>query len=220
MVSSSICWEDVLNRDGESLFRVWTDARELDWAKKTWEAVGKRGLTSWANQVEWTLVMVRLMTLAAIYRDFCELAFDEVHHPAYTLWADELCLSTFRLAQCVGSQFDAGEDRDDKSLLEGALLELMEEARSDIHEALREEFGDDSLLFVSLWNTVEYKRDEEVRESESKLVDSEGETEHEHPKNNVEIDWLEDAYWVPNTEVTGQKLAAHEWITQGMHSLH
>ena len=58
------------------------------------------------------------------------------------------------------------------AFLEGALLELMEEARSDIHEALREEFGDDSLLFVSLWNTVEYKLDEEVRESESKLVDS------------------------------------------------
>ena len=148
-----------MSRDAESIFCVWTDARELDWAKKSWEALAKCGLTSFASQVERTRVMVRLMALAGMYRDFCELAFDEVHDPAYPLWADELCLSTFRLAQCVGSRFGADEGRDDQCLLEEALVELMEEARSQIHMALREEFGDDSLLFVSLWNTVEYWRD-------------------------------------------------------------
>jgi len=39
-----------------------------------------------------------------------------------------------------------------------------------IHMALQEEFGDDSLLFVSLCNTVEYWRDEDGRETEPKRV--------------------------------------------------
>jgi hypothetical protein len=195
MIKSSVRWEDV-HSEAESIFRVWTDARELDWAKKSWEALGKRGLTSYANQVEWTRVIVMLMTLAAIYRDFCELAFDEVHEPDYSVWASELCIGAFRVAQCVGSQFDADEDRDDQSLLEGALIELMQEARSQIHMALREEFGDDSLLFVSLWNTVE------------------------KPQQNAETNWLDDAGWILNNDVTGQKLAAHNWIAEGMHSLH
>jgi hypothetical protein len=96
---------------------------------------------------------------------------------------------------------------------------LMEEARSQIHEALREEFGNDSLLFVSLWNTVEYSGDEGVCETNSKLLTREGGTD-EYAKGNGEIDWLEDADWILNTEVTGQKLAAHEWIAEGMHNLH
>ncbi len=148
-----------------------------------------------------------------------ELAFDEVHDPDYSLWADELCLSTFRVAQCVGAQFDADEDRDDECLLEAALIKLMDEVRSQIHQALREEFGDDSLLFVSLWNTVEYRRDEDIREPESKLLAGDGRTD-EHAKHSTEIDWLEDADWILNTEATGQKLAAHEWIAEGMHNLH
>jgi hypothetical protein len=213
-------WGDV-SRDAEGIFRVWTDARELDWAKKSWASLVKRGLTSYADEVGRTRVMVRLMALAAMYRDFCELAFDEVHDPAYPLWADELCLSTFRVAQCVGSQFGADEGRDDQCLLEEALVELMEEARSQIHMALREEFGDDSLLFVSLWNTVEYWRDGDDGETEPKRAGTERQSECKNgPKENAEIDWLDDAGWILNNDLTGQKLAAHNWIVEGMRSLH
>jgi len=68
----TVWWEDI-SEDAASLFRVWTEGRELHWAKKSWEALGKRGLTSYADEVERARVVVRLMTLAAIYRDFCEL---------------------------------------------------------------------------------------------------------------------------------------------------
>jgi len=219
-----VSWTDV-SRDAESIFCVWTDARELDWAKKSWEALAKSGLTSFANQVERTRVMVRLMALAGMYRDFCELAFDEVHQPDYSLWADELCLSTVRVAQCAGSQFGADEGRDDQCLLEEALVELMEEARSQIHMALRKEFGDDSLLFVSLWNTVEHSRDEDDGERETEPKPRRSGTEEQSecensPKQNAEIDWLDDADWILNNDLTGQKLAAHNWIVEGMRSLH
>jgi hypothetical protein len=201
---------------------VWTDARELEWAKESWEALGKRGLTSYSDQVERTLVFVRLMALASIYLDFCELAFDEIHDAAYTVWASDLCLSTFRVSQCVGSQFSKLEDADDNRLLEDALRELMDKARSDIHQILRSKFGDDSLLFVSLCNTVECERSElgmpGTRNSADVAPESSDQTNREVEKDR--IDWREDAGGILNCEITGQKLAAFTWIEQGMQSLH
>jgi hypothetical protein len=213
-----VWWEDV-SRDAEPIFRVWTDARELEWAKESWEALAKRGLTSYSDQVERTLVFVRLMALAGIYLDFCELAFDEIHDGAYTMWASDLSLNTFRVAQCVGSQFSKDEEADDDQLLEDALRNLMDKARSDIHEALRSKFGDDSLLFVSLWNTVEYERSElDTAGTGNVAPERSDQTNREIEKGW--IDWHEEAGGILNCEITGQKLAAFTWIGQGMQSLH
>jgi hypothetical protein len=68
-----------------------------------------------------------------------------------------------------------------------ALSQLVEQAKPALYEALKAEFGDDSLLFV-----------EEVRASEDR-----------------EIDWAEDAYWILNTELTGEKQRAFDWVCQG-----
>jgi hypothetical protein len=213
-----VWWEDV-SRDAEPIFRVWTDARELEWAKESWEALAKRGLTSYSDQVERTLVFVRLMALAGIYLDFCELAFDEIHDAAYTMWASDLSLSTFRVAQCVGSQFSKDEEADDDQLLEDALRNLMDKARSDIHQALRSKFGDDSLLFVSLWNTVEYERGElDTAGTGNVAPERSDQTNHDIEKGW--IDWREEAGGILNCEITGQKLAAFTWIQEGMQSLH
>lgn len=218
---SAVRWEDV-NREAESIFRIWTDAREVEWAKQSWKVLSKHGLTSYSNQIEQTRVMVRLMALAAIYRDFCELAFDEVHEPEYTVWADELCLSSFRIAQCVGPQFHDDEPAEEKKLLDGAISELLAEARSEIYEALRSEWGDDSLLFVSLWNTVEYQRNEPDStwaENPANVVPEKG-GQSAPSDQGGEIDWLEDAGYILNSETTWKKLAAFSWIEQGMQSVH
>ena len=222
---TAIRWEDI-SRDAESLFRIWTDGREVDWARKSWEALSKRGLTSYSNQIEWTRVMVRLMTLAAIYRDFCELAFDEVHEPEHAVWADELCLSSFRIAQCVGPQFHDDQRAEETQLLEDALAELLAGARSEIHGVLRAEFGDDSLLFVSLWNTVEYWRSEDLEAagtgstSVDTDIERDGDNQSNQQRPTIEIDWLENACGILNGDITRQKLAAHNWIHEGMQSVH
>jgi len=124
-----------------------------------------------------------------------------------SLWADELCLSTFRVVQYAGPQFRADEDRDDECLLEEALMELMEEARSQIHVALREEFGNDSLLFVSLWNTLEYRRDEDIPEPESKLLaGDEGPTSTQR-KTEKSIGWrMPTGYSTPKLQVKNWRL--------------
>jgi hypothetical protein len=223
MPERSVAWWEDVSRHAESMFRVWTDGRELEWAKKSWNALGKRGLTSYSNQIERTHVMVRLMALAAIYRDFCELAFDEIHDPEYTWWADDLSLSTFRVAQCSGSEFVLHEDADDGELLESALLELMETARSEIHKVLLAEFGGDSLLFVSLWNTVDYSRDEDLEpfenDDEGIEVKQDGDDRGNEVRPAANIDWREWAESILNN-VTGQKEKAFNWIQEGMCSLH
>ena len=193
------------------------------WAKKSWDGLGKRGLTSYSSQIEWTRVMIRLMALAGIYRDSCELAFDEVHEPEYTIWAGELSLSTFRVAQCVGHEFRKEEDADDAELLESALSPLMETARSEIHKVLLAEFGGESLLFVSPWNTVDYGGNEDPEllenDSEDADVDQESEVQRRQTRSNVDIDWRENADSILH-DVTGQKLAAFLWIQEGMYEVH
>lgn len=98
----------------------------------------------------------------------------------------------------------------------------MDKARSDIREVLRSRFGDDSLLFVSLWNTVEYERNElDVPSSDNSAdVGPECSDQTDHNAQKDMIDWRRDAYYTLNCELTGHKLAAFSWIEQGMNSLH
>jgi len=218
----TVWWEDI-SEDAASLFRVWTEGRELHWAKKSWEALGKRGLTSYADEVERARVVVRLMTLAAIYRDFCELAFDEVHDPVYEQWAGDLGLGTFRVAQCAGAQFERDRVEEDNELLESALNKLMEETRDEIYQKLRTEYGDDSMLLVSLWNTVEYWRPEDTASGRDQDIDSADQgidSERGVIIEPTRSDWTDGAKGILNDEITGNKLRAFDWIRQGMPSVH
>jgi hypothetical protein len=223
---SVVRWEDI-SRDAKPLFDVWTDGRELDWAKKSWEALCKHRLTSYTNEIERARVMIRLLALAAIYRDFCEIAFDEAHEPEHVIWAGEVDLNRFRLAQCVGVGFHSDNKEEEKELVESALLNLMEKARAEIRDALLKEFDGDSLLFVSLWNTVDFRREEDLEpfenddsdETESDLEAATVTDKSDGNQQPVEIDWFENADSILN-DVTGEKVAAFEWIDQGMPSVH
>lgn len=178
----TIQWEEISDM-AEPLFRVWTDGREIDWAKKSWLALSKRNLTSYSDQVEQATVIVKLIALADIYREFCQQAFDETYEPEYTIWASDLDLNAFRVAQCVGPQFECDQEADDQTLLDLALTRLVGQARPIIYSALKAEFGDDSLLFVSLWSTADFEKDEDRREDGKHGADQ-----------DAEINWTEDAY--------------------------
>jgi hypothetical protein len=222
MSERSVVWWEDISSDAEPMFRVWTEGRELQWAKECWEALAKRGLTSYSDELERTVVLVRLLTLAGIYLDFCELAFDEIHDAGYTMWAHNLGLTTLRIVQCVDPQLSENELADDDELLEDAINNLMGKARSDIREVLRSRFGDDALLFVSLWNTVEYDRSESdtTVTGDSRDAESENDEQRNDRIEEGRIDWREGADCILNGEITGRTLAAFAWIEQGMTSLH
>ena len=111
------------------------------------------------------------------------------------------------MAQHVGPQFEGDEEEDTENLFDQALLKLVEDANSTIYQVLKAEFGDDSFLFVSLWNTVEREKDENEIEGRKSSASADG-----------EIDWTEGSYEILNLELTGQKQQAFDWIRHGFSS--
>lgn len=191
MVSNSrVEWEDV-SAAAESIFRVWASetGKELDWANSAWIALGRAGLTSFQGGIERTIVLLRLITLGVIFREFCELTRGEPFDADIIDWADSLEICPVRVGQVLGPKYL--EDSDDPVKLESALLALIDQVRPDVSDTLVKGFGNESTLFSSLW-----------RASEGGAIDE--------PE--------EDADSVLN-EVAPEKMKAFEWINEGMPSL-
>ena len=186
-------WED----PSVSMFDVWIGQPELAWARKAWAALERRGLTLFSNELERTRVLIRAMALGTIYREFCDLAFDDAWDTEYPIWADEMGLNSFRVAQLIGDEFKLDDDDDESGLLESALYSLIDDERGDICKALCEGFDGESMLFVSLWNSM---YDEKSPEDDP--GDDEG-----FPESPEDV---------LNSNVTGEKLRAFSWINEGM----
>jgi hypothetical protein len=191
MVSNSrVEWEDV-SAAAERIFRVWASetGKELDWANSAWIALGRAGLTSFQGGIEKTIVLLRLITLGVIFREFCELTRGEPFDADITDWADSLEICPVRVGQVLGPKHL--EDSDDPVGLESALFALSDQVRIEVSDTLVKGFGNESTLFLTLW-----------RASEGGTIDE--------PE--------EDADSVLN-EVTPERMKAFEWITEGMPSL-
>jgi len=188
-------WED----PSVSMFDVWIGQPELAWARKAWGALERRGLTLFSNELERTKVLIRAMTLGTIYREFCDLAFDDAWDTEYLIWSEEMGLSSFRVAQLIGDdpEFDPDDDAPESSLLDSALYSLIDNEREDICKALCEEFGGESMLFVVLCNSMYH---EKGQESDPDDID-------EPPPSPDEV---------LGSDITGEKLRAFSWISEGM----
>jgi hypothetical protein len=222
----SILWGDFSASAKETLFRVWEDNRELLWAEQCWSFLSKYDLTRYSDEVSKCRVLIRLMSLAEIYREFCDRAWQEVYKRELVVWAGEIEVNRFRVAQCVGQSFEPTMHDDEEELFESALFSLMEEARREVRLVLKAEFGGDDYLFVSLWNTVVNLREDDDPEFESdpKQVQNGG---YEIDKTVMgfqlesaekaapRINWLENADIILS-EVTPDKMSAYEWIKAGM----
>jgi hypothetical protein len=229
IADSKVAWTDIPNGARDTLFRVWTDARELLWAEKCWGYLDKRGLTAYSNEIAKVRVLARLMSLAEIYREFCDRAWEERYDCELAVWASEIGLNRFRVAQCVGSTFEELSRDDEDELYRAALMLLAEQARREIYEVLIEEFGGESYLFVSLWNTVEFRREDNdeqlararyIEDDHDEPDQSEGQRIEQEPApdqqtQQTEINWLEDAETIL-WDVTPDKMCAYQWIDEGM----
>ncbi len=119
--------------------------KELDWANSAWIALGRAGLTSCNGGIEQTVVLLRLMTLGVLFREFCELARGEPHDADITDWADSLGISPVRVGQALGLNYQ--EDSNDPIELEAALMALIDRYRTEVFGALVKAFGNESSLF-------------------------------------------------------------------------
>jgi len=197
----TISWNEIRNA-ARALFNVWVDQPEMKWARKAWVHLRTKGLTSYRTDAERTMVLVRLGTLALMYREFCEVAFDESQGNFEWVQWDQLGIESSTLPQLAHTEIDSNEadggraedreegatdngDADGDLDVDNALRQLSQRVRPEIYEALVDGFGDDSMLFASLWRTVA----------------------HESLEDTVNY-------------VTPEKGEAFSWICQGMAELH
>ena len=185
----TMSWNEIRNI-ARILFNVWVDQPEMKWVRIAWRHLRAKGLTSYGTEVERTMVLVRLGTLSLMYREFCNVAFDEGTGDFDFVEWDRLGIEPSRLAQLVETETEPAEQYDEEAE-DGfdsgkALQELSERVRPGIYEALKEGLGNDSMLFASLWRTV-----------------------HQGSLDDI-----------LNNELTGNKLDAFMWICEGMGRLH
>jgi hypothetical protein len=188
---ATLDWSDV-SQAAEGIFRIWQtqSSKELDWANTAWIALGRAGLTKYSDEIEKTLVLVRFIALGTMFREFCELARDESFDTGLSDWLDLLEISPVRVGQVLGPGYR--RDCEDFLDIDTALLDLIDEKRPGIFEALVKAFGNESSLFSSLWRATDGAEIEEPEEAD---------------------------YFILN-DATASKMEAFEWITSGMPRLH
>jgi hypothetical protein len=141
------------------IFHIWTDRQEegLGWACSAWTALNKAGLTAYSNEVEKTIVLIRLMTLATMYHEFADLAWQEYFTHDYADWAEQIEITEIDIRELLspGDSFDS----DDDSLFRDRLQFLVNLSRQEIYKALVVHFDDDSGIFAALWRIQETEED-------------------------------------------------------------
>lgn len=138
----------------EDLFdtSVWVKGREKYWYRKAWECLSKKGLTSYNSREEECLVYIRIATLNMIYREFTELALDEIYEYECMAETFEETMTELEIGQLYAKYTD-GEFIDDFSgNIDYALCCLADSQRKDVYNALYEEL-DLLVMFCGMYFT-------------------------------------------------------------------
>ncbi len=171
------------------------------------------GLAQYSNPVERAQVVVRFLSLAGLFRDYCGIVWGEEREPStdyeYWLEADEELLDRFRVGQLAGRNFTGSYGR--------ALEALADRARREVFPIIHEGFGGDAGLFVSLWRTHQESWTNPYGLAEETGLDARGHEEvAEVPPEDgdEEDDYLETDYDILN-DVTPEKVDGYEWVRSG-----
>jgi len=140
-----------------SILNVWVGNPEHKWLRQAWEGLTDQGLTTYSTDLERHIVLIRLLTLAVMYEDFCYMAWRERYDRLFYDDFENLEMSAFRLGQLVEGDFDeefcSHEIEDDIELFENALKSLINARRDEVCRTLRKYFGGDSMVFAHMWIT-------------------------------------------------------------------
>lgn len=143
-----------------TLFNVWYDGSETEWAAYMWSILEKAGLTKYDDEVERTVVVGRLIALAGISREFAARAWSEGDSGEWrdavqgaVLEGDYPLLDAVvvgRLAEQNGLLAEEGYPG--RESVPGLMIEVAKHEWNAVASALAADLGE-SLLFASLWKT-------------------------------------------------------------------
>lgn len=195
---------NVLFADVDVMFsRVWYSGHEEYWYQRTWNILGKHGLTYYSTQKDYYKVFIRAITLSMLYEEFCHLAFDE--YCSYGTYGDAVdgIIPEIMIGQLYG-ELPGYDFTDDTNY---AICMLADAERQQVFKALLSEMTETD-MFVGLYCTaVTPYRD--------------GEEEETYDVDNY------DEYWKMVDEVYEQIIdgapyeagAAFEWLMDGTHTI-
>ena len=204
-------WVDI-QESATNMFNIWDDQPELKWVEEAWLKLESQKLTEYNNELEKYIVLIRLITLATLYHEFCEHAFDEPGNIDYDSWVhflekEDFALDPLRLGQLLGRNFMIQEEIEDYTqygLTEKCIGTLVEAERNLVVTALINGFGDESLLFAHLW----LSRQALGKNKDFSEDDADEDIFYEASCHETVDDVLGD--------VTIDKMRAFEWVMEGM----
>ena len=158
---------DKLEDTASEMFNVWVDGVELDWAKECWGHFIAGDLAGDATILERTATLLRLVTLARIYEEFCSRAWDEnpdtpIVNMAEGLEIDPVALGILA-SRVSGDTFD--DVFGDYELHEVALIAVTDAQRNEIFDCLCTAYGDSVRLYSRMYHT-RYPVNDETEDDE------------------------------------------------------
>lgn len=191
-------WDEVSGIAG-SVFDVWLSGSETRWARYAWASLRRGGLTTYATEVERARVVCRLLALSVLYGEFCARAFDEGRPGDWSFdesavvggypLVDPFVLGQLAERDGVDADPDVGAEFPDGSPRTHAIRELTRAEYPAVAAVLLADLRA-TMVFASLWA-------------------SDGSGVH-YPLEDGAV------HEAVNTDITGSKLVAWEWIDNGM----
>ncbi len=158
-----IDWEEIEDI-AETIFNIWSDNPELQWAEQAWQILDEQKLTGYESPLEKLQVIVNFLTLGHIYHIFCNTAFDEstyfkdcIIYCMPQLQECDVYISSLSLGILLKIDLETYEKKlsnlDEEELIPHLLIEATEKNFDNLFKALLSGFGSRNELMISLWNS-------------------------------------------------------------------
>lgn len=148
-----ITWNKISDYE-QLLFGVWARDEPNQWVKRAWYALEKEGLTEYGDESEKQYILLRLLTLATFYHEFCGLAFDMyVDRESLTLeWIQQGVANRLQLWSLneVQTRYNREDFDDPYDGIVEFVCDLIDGLRAIVYNAMVQEFDSDYELFKAM----------------------------------------------------------------------
>lgn len=121
------------------------------WFSRQWNVLENANMTTYANDIQKTLVYINALVLGVLWREFNHVLYEEGNEIELSYLVESIPFSELRLGQIIGPDFEKElntDDEDEKILLRNSILiELISDLRSPVIIALKRHYGDDLSFF-------------------------------------------------------------------------
>ncbi len=164
-------WDDIKG-GAAKMFNIWVGGSELEWAEECWGHFAKGGLLNNEGAVETTVSLLRLVTLALIYQQFCGYAWNENPENEASDYASEIEYDDIVLGYLatIADKYFADGCGEDYEVRNEALNAATRAQREEIFQCLSKAYGGYIQLYARMCKThPSYAEDDEFEPNEENV---------------------------------------------------